>query len=216
MSIFTTDIVEYARLAHRVLCDEPPPDEIDAICFFGQTEENDMFALRAIAKRWQKHQCLVLVGTCERIERGGLIVRGSDAWVSTLEELGVHPGSILVYPMSDKLPPSTDAEALGMVEAIRENSWTRFVIVVPPLHAIRAFVSLVSACVKSGLDVAIWSAPATAPAWDEDVFHSGSMPSAPRVDQIAGEFGKIMAYCAKGDHLTAAEVLEWLRNHPGT
>lgn len=218
MPIFTTDLVECLTLAHRILRDEPLPDEIDAICFFGQTEENDHDALRKGSDLWFDCQSAqVLVGQCDRIEReNGLVVRGSDAWVKELEGFGVDSESIQVYPMSDKFPPSTDAEAWGMVPLIKENGWKRLVVTVPPLHAIRAFVSLVSACLKNGLDdVGIWSAPSAAPPWNESVFHSGSMPSATRVSHIAGELAKIFAYCAKGDHPPAQKVLEYL-NHRDT
>ncbi len=216
MPLFTTDLVEYAELVHRILRDEPPPERIDAICFFGQTQENDQKSLKNIAERWKarggEYDPAVLVGECERIERGNLVVRGSDAWIRDLEDAGVEENWIYPYPMSTKVPPSTDAEALGMVPVIKENGWTRLVITVPPLHAVRAFVSLVSACKKNGLDdVLIWSAPSETLAWDENVFHSGSMPSAPRVEQIPGEFAKVTAYCAKGDHLTAKEVLTYLQ-----
>jgi len=216
MPLFTTDLLELDMLNHRILRDVPPPRIIDAICFFGQTQENDQIALKSIIKRWEKYNCPILIGACDRIEKGSLIVRGSDDWVIDLKSAGVKPKWIWVYNMSSKFPPSTDAEAYGMVEVIEENSWNEIVITVPPLHARRAFVSLVSACQKSGLrNVKIWSVPSEAPPWDEDVFHSGSMPSAPREKQIAGEFGKVFTYCAKGDHLTAKEVLEYLRNRKG-
>lgn len=212
MPLFTTDLVELDRLNHRILRDEPPPKEIDAICFFGQTQENDQIALKAITNRWEGYNCPILVGECDRIKKGSLIVHGSDEWIRYLKSFGIASKWIWNYPMSSKFPPSTDAEAWGMVDIIKDNPWDELVITVPPLHAVRAFVSLVSACKKNNLDkVRIWSAPSEAPPWDEDVFHSGSMPSAPRENQIPGELGKNMAYCLKGDHLTAKEVLEYLR-----
>ncbi len=212
MPLFTTDLLELNALNHRILRDEPPPREIDAICFFGQTQENDRIALEAISKFQDDFQCPVLVGICDPIKKNGLVVRGSKAWKEDLIEFEVKKEDIVLYPMSQKFPPSTDAEAWGMIPLIKDNNWRYLLVTVPPLHACRAFVSFVSACNKNKLDkVNVWSAPSEAPPWDEDVFHSGSMPSAPRVDQISGEFSKMMAYCAKGDHITAREVLEYLR-----
>ncbi len=217
MAIFTTDLVELFTLTHRILRDEPPPQQIDAICFFGQTEENDKAPLAAIAERWRNpllRPCpSILVGACEPIDKSPFVVRGDKAWKQDLENFGVDRNSILVYPMSTKFPPSTDAEAWGMVEVIKKNKWKRLVVTVTTLHAIRAFVTLVSACKKNGLeDVAIWSAPAEALPWDEVVCHSGGMAQMPREKHAAVvEFAKVSAYCAKGDHLAAKEILDYLR-----
>lgn len=215
MPLFTTDLLERSTLDHRILRDSEPPRDIDAICFFGQTQENDRVALRAIAERWRKYHCPVLVGLCERIEKGVFIVRGSDAWVNDLEEYGVARESVMVYPMSNKFPPSTDAEAYGMVEIIKRKSWSRLVVTVPPLHAVRAFVTFVSACVKSGLDDAcIWSAPSEAPPWDEVVCYSGGMLQTSREKHIVVDATKTTTYCLKGDHLTAREVIEYMQARP--
>ena len=220
MPIFTTDLLELYQLAHVILSQPQLPAD-GPICFFGQTEENDMPPLCSAAELMNRKIGPsdypfgpILIGQCDWIERpNGLVVRGSDAWVKELKRLKVSDHSIMVYSMSDRFPPSTDAEAWGMVELIKKNSWKCLVVVVPPLHAIRAFVSLVSACKKSGLDdVKIWSMPSYALPWDRNVFHSGSMPSAPRIEQVTGEMEKIFAYCAKGDHLTAGEILKYLKN----
>ncbi len=209
MPTFTTDLLEYATLAHRILRDELPTKKLDAACFFGQTHENDRVALETISINYSGLP--ILVGKCDTIQKENrLLVRGHHAWQGYLEGRGCK--NVVIYPMSDKLPPSTDAEALGMVPIIKKRSWKRLVIVVPPLHAIRAFVSLISACLKNNLNhIAIWSAPCDALAWNENVFHSGSMPAAPREKQIQGELDKIMRYCEKGDYLTAKEILDYLR-----
>lgn len=221
MPLFTTDFVERSTLDHRILRDSKPPTAIDAILFFGQTHENDRSPLAAIAERWKKYACPVLVGACDPIRNGPFVVRGSDTWVQDLMEYGVDRDSIIVYPMSKKFPPSTDAEAWGMIEAgVGKFSWKKLVITVNPLHAVRAFVTLLSACVKNGLeDVCIWSALSdwdtsseTSSPWDEDVCYSGGQLKTSRENHIVVDATKLMTYCLKGDHLTARQVLEYLRS----
>lgn len=214
MPLFTTDVLEYVQLVHRILRDTPPPPAIDAICFFGQTQENDRVALKAIAELWKKYQCPILVGACEPINQEPFVVRGSGAWVSDLVSYGVDPLSIEIYEMSKKLPASTDAEALGMAEFITREAlrWDRLVVAVHPLHAVRAFVSLVAACKKNVLDgMRIWSVPSEALDWDEDVCYSGGALKATRVSHVGVDMTKMAAYALKGDHLTAREILEYLR-----
>ena len=84
------------------------------------------------------------------------------------------------------------------------------VVVVPPLHTIRAFVSTVSPAVREYPELNVWSAPSWPLSWVEEVICFQNKPAARRADQFPSEFEKMERYLAKGDHLSAEEVIRYL------
>jgi hypothetical protein len=198
------------ELIHRVLRDTPS-GRVDAAVLYGQTKENEGVMLDALADAyWEGLAEWLALPDFEGLARGELMVSSFEAWEDLLCERGVPRDMIISYPTATDVPPSTDAEAKGLVRFAKERGWASVAIVVPPLHAVRAFVSTIAPVVREYPELRVYSAPSVAPSWAESVFHSGSMPRARRADHIAGEFEKMERYQKQGSHLSPQEVLDYL------
>jgi hypothetical protein len=201
------------ELVARILCDSIPPGSVDAVCFFGQTTENDTPMLESAA-RIQRAGLANLVAVTgfkgEKNEEKGFEVRSCEAFTAKLVELGVDPANIVGFPLSAKFPPCTDAEAIGVVEFAKERGWKSLIVTVPPLHQVRAFISIVSAAIKYYPELMIYSVPAEALPWTQEVIHSQSAPRARRSAQFAGELAKLEKYWLKGDHSSPDVILAYL------
>lgn len=128
----------------------------------------------------------------------------------TLCALRVPRKAIVQFPLSKKLHPCTDAEAIGLVDFAKEQGWKSVYLVAPPLHQFRAFYSLASAIIKAGSDLIVWNWVCDVRGWDEEIIHSQSAPRDKRLNLLDGELEKIERYFRKGDHVSAREALEYI------
>ncbi len=204
------------ELIARILCDSIPGNPADAVCIFGQTTENDMVMLESAAdiQKFGRAELVAVTGY-EGLKKDEFEVRSSEKFASLLMNLGVPEKDIVFFPLSDKFPPCTDAEAVGVVEFAKSQGWKSLIVTVPPLHQVRAFISTVSAAIKWYPELRVYSMPAAAPSWTEEVIHSQSAPRARRSAQFAGELAKLAKYCEKGDHFSPAEITEYLDRRDG-
>lgn len=74
----------------------------------------------------------------------------------------------------------------------------------------RAFVSMVSAVVKSKSDLSVYSFPGIPQSWEEHITHSQGILRGTRSELLANELAKIEKYYRSGDLVSAAEVLEYM------
>ena len=117
---------------------------------------------------------------------------------------------IVGFPLATEIPPCTDAEARGLVRFAKERGWKSLVIVVPPFHAVRAFVSTVSPAIREYPELKVYSHPSQAPSWTEEVMCFQGMPRGKRASFIPKEFEKMERYLATGSHLAPEEILAYL------
>lgn len=202
--------VELFELITRILCDDIPAAQVNAVCVFAQTVENEMPMLETAASAFRGGSRYVAVSGYVGMESVCLKVHGFFALAQKLVDLGVRESAILQFPLSKKLPPCTDAEAMGLVEYATKQGWKSLALTLPPLHQVRGMVSLISAVVKAGSPLRVYGTPSYAPSWTEVVFHSESEPRAPRHAQFAGELRKLKRYLEQGSHMSPGEVLDYL------
>ncbi len=96
------------------------------------------------------------------------------------------------------------------MEFAKKQGWKSLIVTVPPLHQVRAFISTVSAAIKYYPELKVYSMPAEALPWTEEVIHSQSAPRARRRAQFSGELAKLAKYWKKGDHSSPDEILDYL------
>ena len=140
----------------------------------------------------------------------GFVVSSGAQYKQNLVQCGIPEEAVVLFQLATEIPPSTDAEARGVVRLAKKLGWQSLFVVVPPLHAVRAFVSTVAPTVREYPELMVYSYPARTPNWTEGVWHSETAPKARRTDQLPGELAKMMKYYEKGDHLSIRDVLDYL------
>lgn len=200
----------YRKLIIRIYSDTPPLNGHASMAYiFGQTPENEDVALQAAAKLYHE-------GVTPRIAFDNLppnpeTYSGPEAWRDHLQSLGVNPEHTLLIELASELPPSTDAEAWGLVRYIRRAYWDSLIIIATQIHQLRAFITTVSYLVKERMPyLRVYNSLPSAKSWMEEVRHSATMPRASRFEQLDGEFAKIERYYGKGDLLPGETVLNYL------
>lgn len=199
------------ELVARILCDCVPNEPTDAVCFYGQTTENDTPMIESAAFIHMNGAArLVAITGFAGEKNGSFEVRSSKSFANEIMKLGVASENIISFPLSKKFPPCTDAEAVGVIEFAKSQGWKSIIVTVPPLHQVRAFISTVSAAIKYYPELKVYSIPSEALPWTEEVIHSQSAPRAKRSEQFGGELAKLAKYSGKGDHVSPDEILAYL------
>ncbi len=195
------------ELITRVLCDTAPAGKVDEAYLFGETADNEDSVLKAGA-------FLYGMGPAEKIAiceaPKGYGYPGFKNWQAKLIKLGIQPRDILGIPPAKDFPPSTDAEALGLVRYAKSKNWKSIYVVAPPLHQLRAFVSAVSEAVRHYPALKIYSFHGIPQKWEDHVVHSQGILRGTRSELLASELGRIEKYYRKGDLISAEDVLEYL------
>ncbi|MEK7169299.1 MAG: hypothetical protein AAB377_01025 [Patescibacteria group bacterium] len=203
----TSSYLELDELITRVLCDSATSGRVEAAYLFGETKDNQSSVLKAAGFLYSLGPVKKL-GLCGMPE--GFGYPGFKNWRNELVEMGVKKEDIYSVPPSDKFPPSTDAEAWGLVDYAKNNGWKSVFIIAPPLHQLRAFVSVVSAVVKSKSNLLVYSFPGIPQSWEEHITHSQGILKGTRSELLANELAKIEKYYKNGDLISAAEVLKYM------
>lgn len=198
---------ELDELVTRVFCDTAPKEKVDAVYLYGQTPDNETSVLKAGVFLYGLGPAKMIA-----ISASGAVAGypGFDGWKRKLIGMGVPDGDILGVPLSDDFPPSTHAEARGVVKCAEERGWKSIYVVAPPLHLLRAFVTTVSEALKQRSPLLVYSFPGIAQSWEEHVIHSQGIQEGTRAELLSEELKKIEDYYKKGDLASAEEVLQYL------
>lgn len=199
--------VELDELITRILCDTAPRHKVDVAYLFSETADNEASVLKAGV-------FLYGLGPVNKLAIAYLGKKfgypGFRSWVKKLVSMGIPQKDIYLIPLAKDFPPSTDAEALGLVRYAKANGWKSIYVVAPPLHQMRAFITTVSHAMREKSDIKIYSFPGIPQSWEEHVVHSQGIQKGTRSELLADELEKIEKYYRKGDLVSAEEVLEYL------
>jgi len=199
------------QLATVVLTDPIPYppyfDPIPPAYLFSETKDNE----RSV---FQAGKNLLRKGVVERL----LVVRdekaddsgypGAANWISGLKELGIDSWFIDTICCKESL--NTYTESLALVRFATAKHWKCLVVIAPPFHQLRAFVSVVSAVRKIDAKIRVFNQVGDWLPWNKTVFHSQGILRRTRLELIAEEMRLIKRYTRKGDLLSADEVLKYL------
>lgn len=134
---------------------------------------------------------------------------GARAYSRLLEERGISRTSIKVIPFGGYLNTLTEANAV--VAYALKQKWDKLIIVSPPFHQLRAFISMVTAVRKHNTNLRVYNQIGAVLPWDETARHSQGILVRVRRDLIIEEIRRIEKYTEKGDLLPAHEILEYLK-----
>lgn len=199
--------LELDELITRVLCDTAPRQKVDAAYLFGETADNEASVLKAGV-------FLYGLGPVQQLAICGMGKKdgypGFRSWTKKLASMGIPQKDIYLIQLAKDFPPSTDAEALGLVRYAKSKGWKSLYVVAPPLHQLRAFITTVSHAIKEKSNVKIYSFPGIPQSWEEHVVHSQGIQKGTRSELLAKELEKIEKYYRKGDLVSGEEVLGYL------
>lgn len=200
------------ELVTRVLCDSIADAAVEAAYLFSQTVDNQSSVLDAGAHLMQR-------GSVERLMIWGSEAQvgypGSSLWRAELAERGVPSTSIDLVGEGDGRPLNTLTESEGVVEYARAEGLKRVVVVAPPFHQVRAFVTAVSVALRAYPTLDLYSFPGRPLSWNETVIHSQGVLRDRRAALISAEVERIHRYREKGDLVSPSVVLDYLDRREG-
>ncbi len=132
---------------------------------------------------------------------------GASVWKESLEKcriITLTPGASL----------NTLTESLAVAAVAKEEKWDSLVIIAPPFHQLRAFISMVTAVSTVGYPtVRIYNKVGVTLPWYAQARHSQGTLTAKRSDLILTEAERILKYQQEGTPvplLSTERVLEYL------
>ncbi len=198
---------ELDELITRILSDTAPRGKVDAAYLFGETADEEASVLKAGV-------FLYGMGPARRIALCGAgkdhAFPGVKNWTGKLVTMGIPQKDIYAVPLSKEFPPSTHAEAFGLVPYAAARGWKNIYVVAPPLHQLRAFITTVSAVIRKKSPLRVYSFPGFPQSWEEYIAHSQGIQKKARSEFFSEELKKIEKYYRKGDLVSAEEVLKYL------
>lgn len=204
---------ELDELITRVLCDTVQQHKVDAAYLFSETADNEASVLKAGV-------FLYGLGPVSKLAVAYLEKKfgypGFRSWIKKLVSMGIPQKDIYLIPLAKDFPPSTDAEALGLIRYAKSKKWKSLYVVAPPLHQLRAFITTVSHAIQEKSNIKVYSFPGIPQSWEEHIVHSQGIQKGTRSELLAKELEKIEKYYRKGDLVSAEEVLEYLDRRDGS
>lgn len=197
------------ELIIRTLCDTLPPEPVDGLFLFGQTEDNQKAAFSTACSMLERNlvERILFLGT-EPISG----YPGYDVWSRGLKKLGVAESMLEAVP---PYPADTDIlhtfiEAGSVARYAKEKGYESLIVTASPFQQPRAFMAAVTAGLRVYPELRLYSLPGKPMPWQEEVVHSQGEVQNTRAGLIAGEMDRIRKYHAKGDLASVAEVLDYL------
>ena len=135
---------------------------------------------------------------------------GFDAWREQLQKAGVLDKQIHGVPRNASVQLNTLTESEALIEFARQQQYNSIFIVAPPFQQLRAFMTAVTVALRVYPQLLIYSYPAAAEPWLEEVAHSQGTLTGRRSELIHAELERIDTYQQKGDLAMTEPVLEYL------
>lgn len=196
------------ELITRVLCDtQPARGKADGVYLFGETKDNEasVLAVGEFLYRLGRVRYVLLCGF-----RGGGGYPGFESWKKKLIKAGVSNKKIIDVPPASDFPPSTDAEAFGLIRFAKKHGLKTIYIAAPPIHQLRAFVSSVSATKRERSKIRLFNFVGFPQRYEDHIVHSQGIQRGTRSNLIRKELKKVERYFNKGDLESPEEILKYM------
>jgi uncharacterized SAM-binding protein YcdF (DUF218 family) len=197
------------ELLTRILCDTRPEGAADGAYLYCTTLDNQP-AVFNTAKR------LISQSVASRIYVSAAPAMSGYPGVAQcrqeLHKFGLTKEQIGCVPIRKGAALNTLVESEALIQFARDEGFGSLVVVSPPFHQLRAFMTAVTVTLKRYPKLAIYSAPGASLAWMQAVAHSQGTLQAPRRQLIQEELARIYTYQDKGDLARFEAVLDYL-NH---
>lgn len=195
------------ELLTRVLCDTPPDKETDGAYLYCTTVDNQRSVFQTAATLIS-HGMVSQVYILEATAMGGY--PGVDAFRIRLREFGLTAEQINGVPAGAVTSINTLIESEAWVRFAKAQGLCSLVVVSPPFHQLRAFMTAVTVAIREYPELSVYSCPGEAMPWMDAVVHSQGTLQAPRWQLIQEELRRIHQYQRKGDLARFEDVLAYL------
>lgn len=138
---------------------------------------------------------------------------GGPKWKEQLVNGGVPDSKIRLIPFTGELL-HTLSESIDLIRLAKKEKWKSLIVVAPPFHQLRAFISVVTALVDVGYpELKVYNVVGSPLSWYEQARHSQGTLTAKRTELIHTELARIGQYQKNGTPvplLSTKRVLEYL------
>lgn len=205
--MFASSYVELLELSQRIMDDDGPKVKADAVIMYGETQDNESSIFLGVKRLYEK-------SLVEKVTfgQGGKLITGQDylpGYQEKLTQHGIPPEAIIPIQITEALA-CTHAEALAHIAYAKAQQWKNVCAVATPFHQFRAFVNTISIVLKNYPELKVFSVPGEHLPWTEVALHSQFIERGKRFQLVEKEWGRIEAYHAKGDLVSARQVLDYL------
>jgi hypothetical protein len=135
---------------------------------------------------------------------------GSIQFRKGLVKSGLTKEQIRGVPAGTLSSINTLTESEALIQFAKEKGFGDLVVVSPPFHQLRAFMTAVSVALRIHPKLEIYSFPGAAMPWMEVAVHSQGTLQTSRRQLIHEELARINTYQKKGDLAQFETVLEYL------
>jgi hypothetical protein len=195
------------ELLTRVLCDSQPEKPVDGIYLNCQTKSSQDVVFQTakflLDKPYTSKALILHTG-----EKSGY--PGFEKWYKQMQETGIHQEQIEGVECRETASINTLIESEALVRFALRRKYSSITIVAPPFQQLRAFITAVTVTLKKYPQLRIYSYPAIAMPWQEEVTHSQGTLKAIPSKLIHAELERIDTYQKKGDLSMFEPVLAYL------
>ena len=195
------------ELLIRILCDTRPDGPADGAYLYCTTVDNQA-SIFPTARVLISHAVADRVLILDAQAMSGY--PGVDQCRRRLLEFGLPAEHIVCVPYGDAASINTLAESQALIRFARARGMGSLVLVSPPFHQLRAFMTAATVALKWFPQLALYSHPGTAISWMASVAHSQGTLQAQRRQLIHEELARIRTYQEKDDLARFEAVLDYL------
>jgi hypothetical protein len=127
-----------------------------------------------------------------------------------MQETGIHREQIKGVEIGETTSINTLIESEALIQFALKHKYDSIAIVAPPFQQLRAFMTAVTVALRIYPQLRIYSYPAIAMPWQEEIIHSQGTLKAIPIELIHAELERIYTYQKKGDLSLFEPVLDYL------
>ncbi len=195
------------ELLTRVLCDSRPKEPVDGIYLNCQTKSSQDVVFQTakfLLDTSYTPKALIL----DTDAKSGYA--GCDKWNKWMQETGIHQEQIKGVEIGETSSINTLIESEALIRFALRHKYRSITVVAPPFQQLRAFMTAVTVALRMYPQLRIYSYPAIAMPWQEEIIHSQGTLKAIPSKLIHAELERIDTYQKKGDLSLFEPVLAYL------
>lgn len=211
------DLFRLASAAHNGFM----PPWTDAICLFGHTPNNEDSVLIAARKVIDRYEHSTSLKSFDVYISGGgpyrpagsvdIAYSGFDQWQKALAALA-HIDRERILPTKQPTLSHTHTESEAFVSLAREKMWTTMIIVAWGPQILRAFTNVVSFVERTYPGLSVYPVASAIESYGKKVLLNQGEVIGTILDRaFQEEWDRINRWHAKGDLISAGEVLDYVR-----
>lgn len=206
MKKFFSSMGEALHFWGRIICDTfPKKGAVDSVYVFAMHENDANFMLEKGAELECMADKIVYL-------RGGKLVTGEtfeSDYGEKLVRLGVAEEKLVCTDIPNNTA-HTHTEAIAVTNLAKMMGWKKMYVVSSPTHLPRAFAEMVTAVLNSYPALKVYAQVARIDSWLGGMVSYQGLLDSRRCDLFEPEAERLEKYFAKGDLVTARDVLEYL------